>query len=345
MAKSRTKVPPILNVSQDISSGKILPVYYFYGEDTFSIDSIIKELEKKIEPFLTSDFDKEVIYAGEKNLSDIITIASSFPFGSSKKFILVKEFEKITNKKNLISYIDSPADFTYIVFIHNGTISNLDSEPYKALLKKNYLYEAVELKDDYLIDWVVDYTRKKNKIIPVEIASFLVEMVGNDRNLIESQLEKIFIFLGDKKEVTIENIEALSTQLREYTVFDLQDALGEKAKQKSFKIAFNLLDNGTEPTTIIFMVTKYFTGLLRLNELRAAKKPDYEISKVVGTYYKYLYKYDNARKLYSDNELMNISRALLNADMLVKTTSTDNKSIITLLLTEIFNAENGKNFN
>ena len=68
MAKSRVKVPPILNVSQDLASGKILPVYYFFGEDTYSLDSTVEELEKKIEPYLASDFDKEIIYAGEKNL-------------------------------------------------------------------------------------------------------------------------------------------------------------------------------------------------------------------------------------------------------------------------------------
>ncbi len=338
MAKSRIKAPSILNVSKDISSGKILPVYYLFGEDTFSLDKTIKDLEKYVEPFLTSDFDKEVIYAEDKNLSEIISIASSFPFGSEKKFILVKEFEKINNKKILISYINSPAEFTHLVLVHNGAISSLASEPYKSLLENNFIYEAVELKGNNLIDWVVQFVGENGKSISRDVASVFVEMVGENRNLIETQLEKVFIFLGDKKEISIESIESLSAKFKEYTIFDLQDALTTKAKQKSFKIAFNLLEKGAEPVFIIHMLTKFFTGILRINELKASKISEYESARIVGTHPFYLKKYYDARRLYSDKELINISRALLNADISVKTTSTDNKNIITILLTEIFNA-------
>lgn len=343
MSKSKIKAPSILNVSKDISSGKILPVYYFFGEDTFSLDKTIKDVENSVQPFLASDFDKEVIYAEDKNLLDIITIAQSFPFGSEKKFMLVKEFEKINDKKNLVSYLNSPAEFTHLVIVHNGTISSLTSEPYKTLLKNNFIYEAVELKGNNLIDWVVQYVKENGKSISGEVASVFAEMVGENRNLIETQLEKIFIFLGDNKEITINNIESLSAKFKEYTIFDLQDALAAKSKEKSFKIAFNLLEKGAEPVFIIHMLTKFFTGILRLDELKNSKISEYEVAKIVGTHPYYLKKFYNARKLYPDKELINISRALLNADITVKTSSTDNFNIITILLTEIFSAGGKKN--
>ena len=335
MAKSKIKVPSILNVSKDISSGKILPVYYLFGEDSFSLDKTIKDFEKSIEPFLTSDFDKEVIYADDKNLLDILSIASSFPFGSDKKFILVKEFEKVNNKKNLVNYINSPADFTHLILVHNGSVSNLASEPYKTLLESNFIYEAVELKGNNLIDWIIQYVKANGKFISQDIASVFVDMVGENRNLIETQLEKVFIYLGDKKEIDIESIEALSAKFKEYTIFDLQDSLGTKNKQASFKIGFNLLEKGAEPVFIIHMLTKFFTGILRINELKANNVPEQQIARIVGTHPFYLKKFYSARRLYSDRELVNISRALLNADISVKTSSTDDKTIITILLTEI----------
>ena len=337
MAKSKIKAPSILKAAKDIIAGRILPVYYFFGEDNYSLDKTIREIEKKVEPFLTSDFDKEVIYAEDKNLSDILTIASSFPFGSEKKFVLVKEFEKINNKKELVNYIKSPADFTHIIFIHNGTISSLASEPYKTLLQNNYIYEAAELKGNNLVDWIIQFTEENGKIIQRDVASVFAEMIGENRNLIENQLEKVFIFLGDKKEIDIKSIESLSAKFKEYSIFDLQDALAEKSKQKSFKIAFNLLEKGAEPVFIIHMLTKYFTGILRINELKSANTVEFEIARIVGTHPFYLKKFYNARKLYSDNELINIARALLNADVMIKTTSADYKNIITILLTEIFN--------
>jgi DNA polymerase III subunit delta len=338
MAKSRSKAPSILTVSKDISAGKILPVYYLFGEDTFSLDKTIRDLEKSIQPFITSDFDKEIIYAEDKNLLDILSVASSFPFGSEKKFILVKEFEKVSSKKNLINYIKSPADFTHLVIVHNGSITNLTSEPFKTLLENNFIYEAVELKGNNLIEWIIQYVCENNKEISRETASVFADMVGENRNLIETQLEKVFIYLGDKKEIDIESIESLSAKFKEYTIFDLQDALGAKNRRTSFKVAFNLLEKGSEPVFIIHMLTKFFTGILRINELKSSNTPESQIARIVGTHPFYLKKFYNARRLYSDMELINISRALLNADISIKTTSTDNKTIITVLLTEIFNA-------
>ncbi len=160
-------------------------------------------------------------------------------------------------------------------------------------------------------------------------------MVGDNRSLIETQLEKVFIFLGDKKEIDIESIESLSARFKEYSIFDLQDALGEKNKSSAFKIAFNLLEKGAEPVYIIHMLTRFFTGILRINELRGSNMPEAQAARIVGTHPFYLKKFYNARKLYSDDEMVNISRALLNADVSVKTTSDDNKNIISILITEI----------
>jgi DNA polymerase-3 subunit delta len=338
MAKSRLKAPTVLNVSKDISAGKLLPVYYLFGEDSYSLDKVIKQLEKAVEPFITSDFDKEVIYAEDRNLIDMLSLASSFPFGSDKKFILIKEFEKVGNKKNLVNYINSPADFTHLVLVHNGGISNLSSEPFKSLLAKNFIFEAVELKGAPLVEWITRFAAENKKQISQEVASVFVDMVGENRSLIETQLEKVFIFLGDKKEIDIESIEALSAKFKEYSIFDLQDALAEKNKKASFKIAFNLLEKGAEPVYIIHMLTRFFTGILRISELKGSDMPDAQAARIVGTHPFYLKKFYNARRLYSDDELIKISRALLNADISVKTTSDDNKNIISILLTGILAA-------
>ncbi len=338
MAKSKLKAPTILSASKDIASGKLLPVYYFFGEDSYSLDRVIKEVEKAVDPFITSDFDKEVIYAEDKNLIDMLSLASSFPFGSDKKFILIKEFEKVSNKKNLISYINSPADFTHLVLVHNGGISNLSSEPFKSLLANNFIYEAVELKGNALVEWIIRFAAENGKHISQEVASVFVDMAGDNRSLIETQLEKVFIFLGDKKEIDIESIESLSAKFKEYSIFDLQDALAEKNKKASVKIAFNLLEKGAEPVYIIHMLTRFFTGILRINELRSSNIPEMQAARIVGTHPFYLKKFYNARRLYSDDELIRVSRALLNADISVKTTSDDNKNIMSILLTEILTA-------
>ena len=333
MAKS--KAPSILEAIAEIKKRKFKPVYYFFGEDSYNLSYSLHLLEESFKHLLKSDFDKETIYSEDKLMNEILGLASSFPFGSEKKLIIVKEAEKIKDKKPLKDYAFSPAEFTVLAFFHNGSITNLSTDPFKTLDANNFLYEAKELKGKNLIDWLIDAAEEKGKNLSEENARVLVDIVGENRSLLEDQLEKICIFLNEKKEISLESIQQVSSELKQFNIFDLQNAIGVKDKSKSLLIANNLLDNGAEPTFIISMLTRYFTGLAKITELKSKNVPDMEAARIVGTHHFYYPNYVKARTLYSDEKLVEVFRALLKADVSVKTTTADDKTIITLLVAEI----------
>jgi len=335
MAKSKITVPPISDAVKSLRSKKFLPVYFLFGEDEFGIENALKTVEETIFPLITSDFDKEIIYGEDNDATSLINIVSAFPFGSEKKLVVLKEFDKLKDKKKLSSYIKSPADFSVLVLVQNGGVTNLDTEPYKTLLQNKFAFEAKELKGRNLIEWLIDFVNSGGREISYENAQALTDIVGESRSMIEAQLEKIFIYMGEEKKITLESIRALSTALKEYTIFDLQNALGRKNKKDSLKVAFNLLEKSMEPIQIIFMLTKYFTQLLRVKELDEKKVTAEAGARIIGTHYFYYPEYVKARNLYGEEGLFRAAQALLKADLAVKTTSQDGKTIITTLLAEI----------
>jgi len=288
LAKSKEHIPLISEAYKSFSKDKFLPVYFFFGNDSFSIDEALRKLTSEIDPLICSDFDKESYYGDDINLPQLLSMASSFPFGSGRKFLIVKEFEKIKDKKSLSTYVNNPPEYTTLTLIHTGVIQNPESEPYKSMIKNGFIFEAKELKGENLTDWVVELARKRGKLLSKENARLLMEISGENRALLEDQLDKIFIFLGNNKEIDYNSIKMLSTNLKEFTIFDLQDSLGKKNKEQSAKVLFNLLDHGVEPVFIIAMLTKYFTGLSRINELKD-KIPDSQSARIVGTH-PYFYK-------------------------------------------------------
>jgi len=335
MSKFKAGVQSIQDAVKKIKTGEILPVYFFFGEDSFSIDNGLKIVENAVKPLLKSDFDFEVFHGDEKSLDEVISFAEAFPFGSEKKLIIFKEFEKVKDKKKLLNYAASPPDFTVLVIIHSGEISNLSSEPYQTLIENRFIFEAKELKGKNLLDWLTGYCESTGKFISEENAQMLLDITGENRSLLEAQIEKICIYLGDKKEITLDSIKGLSTALKEYNIFDLQNAIGKKDEALALKIAFNMLDKGAEPTYIIFMLTRYFTGLSRIAEMTNLKLPDAVAAKIVGTHPYYYKDYLKAKSLYSDSNLYNSVQALLKADVTIKTTSADPKTVITILISEI----------
>jgi DNA polymerase-3 subunit delta len=336
MAQSRKSAPSISEAVKNLKKGKILPIYYLFGEDTYNLGLAVKAIEDAVSPFLISDFDKDVCYSDDRNLQEVVDAARAFPFGSEKKLIIYKEAEKVRDKKILEPYISSPPDFTVLVLMHNGKITNLTSSPFNLLQENNFLYEAKELKGESLVEWIKDLAGSKGMQISNDNASFLADISGSSRLIIENQLDKIIAFLNSKTEISFDVIKEVSVSFKEYNVFDLQNAVFQKDKAASLKIAFNMLEKGEDATLIINMLTRFFIGLSRIRELNEKKVPDAEAAKIVGTHPYYLKNFQRAVVLFSINDLIKASEALLKADMSIKTTSTDQKTVIALLIAELF---------
>lgn len=336
MPQERKTAPSVSEITKNIKKGKILPIYYLFGEDSYNLSATVEAIEKAVSPFIDSDFDKDVCYSEDRNLQDVLDTARAFPFGSQKKLVVYKEAEKSKDKKLLEFYVSSPPEFTVLVLVHNGKITNLTSSPFKLLLENSFIFEAKELKGDNLVEWVNDFAASKGRQISSENALLIVDMSGENRMVIESQLEKIITFIGDKTEITFNAIKEVTSFLKEYSIFDLQNAIFQKDKSTSLKIAFNLLEIGQDATYIVNMLTRAFIGLSQMKELKEKKLSDFEMARIVGSHHFYVKNYQRAEMLFSNNDLIKAAEALLKADVSIKTTSVDQKTVITLLIAEIF---------
>jgi DNA polymerase-3 subunit delta len=339
MAKS--SLPSVLEIKTELKSKIIKPIYFLCGEDLFGIDSALAEIKKAVVPLTSSDFDVETFYCSDRDvkLSDIVSAARTFPFGDGKKLIIVKNAEELkysAKDEAFINYIKNPAEFTVLIFSYKGKISSVNSEPFKGLIKAQFIYESAELRSDMLLKWLVQFISEKNKVISKENAAVLIDIVGENRNLLENQVEKLIEYVGDKDEITLKTIEELATKLRTYTIFDLFNALDKKDKAESLKIAYNLLDNSDMGIIgIIAMLNKHFTALLRIDELEKSQMTKEERAKVTGTHPFYYQNLVNASRLYGLQQIAKALESIYSADVRVKTSSLDDKTNLTILIAEI----------
>lgn len=315
---------------------KLLPVFYLCGEDSLGIDNALKAIDKAAEPLLSSEFDKEIINCEKGiNANTILDSVASFPFGSEKKLVVVKNFGSLKDKKNLIEYFKSPNDFSILVITHFEKKPDARTEPYKTLIEKNFYFEAKEMRGIEFAGWLVTLVQSKKKKISVEDAEAMVELIGDNRSLIEMQVSKLIEFVGDKEEITIDDIKKNVLETRQNSVFDLLDALGRTERVRSLKIFNNLLDNGEEINQIIGMLTKYFAIITSSIEFSkdgisddiAARK-----LKVSAYFYK---KSANSKYFRNSENLRRALRSLMKADIELKSSGNDAKSIAAELISTI----------
>lgn len=338
MSKPKDKIDSIYNIPNYLIEDQILPIYFLFGEDEYTISQIIKEISKKVEPLVTVDFDHEVTtLEKESTAAQIIDLASSFPFGDGKKFIVAKNFENCNDKKNLIPYIKDPPDFTILILTQSSKKVNINNEPYKSLNNMNFLFESSELKGQALQQWLIKEAKKEDMELDFESAKILVEMVGENKALLEMQLTKFRNYLGHDSKITPEIIESLTSVTKEFTIFNLQDALGKGDKGRSIEIGYNLLEGSYDLVFLISMLTKFITTVTQILEIKSKKMSDQEGAKETGTSFYYYFNCKKASFLLNEKRLMKASKALLNADINLKTTSADKKDIFTILISDILN--------
>jgi DNA polymerase-3 subunit delta len=203
------------------------------------------------------------------------------------------------------------------------------------LNEKGYLYEAREETGDDLTNWLANRIRKMNLNFNDEQIRILIEIVGENKSLLNSQIDKIADYVSSKPGADFEEIKKLINPTKTYSIFDLQDAIGAGNAAKALEIAYNLLDSNLDIVMLINMISKYILTLTQALELMRMNLNDGEASAKLGVSWYYYINCKKAKFLLNENRLRKAARALYEADLAVKTTQTDPKDIITQLLAKI----------
>ncbi len=92
--------------------------------------------------------------------------------------------------------------------------------------------------------WVVGRAKARGLTISPENAHLLVQRTGNHPGRLDSELEKLEVYLGEGQEVTSREIEALTPDVQEYRAFDLADAILAGERSRALAILDAILQEG-----------------------------------------------------------------------------------------------------
>ncbi len=207
MAKRiKLKAINIYEIKNYLNKEKPLPIYYFYGKDNFAKEAVVKIVVDYYSELVSSDFDRETIDCSKNTTIDqIVSLASSYPFGGEKKIVIIKNFELIKNKKEFLEYIKSPSDFTILIIVDNSELL-YETVLYKELNQNKFIFHAAGLTGSSWNNWIISRAKELKLKISGANSQLLLELVGENKSLLLRQLEKFADYLGEDKEISKELI-------------------------------------------------------------------------------------------------------------------------------------------
>lgn len=97
-------------------------------------------------------------------------------------------------------------------------------------------------KQAKMATWIASYLKEQGVKASAQIASNLATRSASDRFLLSQELDKLITYVGDKKEVTQADVEAICTLEHNETIWQLTDAFLERNRQRALSLLKNLLD-------------------------------------------------------------------------------------------------------
>ncbi len=266
------------NLSQivaDIKKGVFSPVYFLCGEEPYYIDEITDLIEAKA---LTEDekaFNQTVVYGKDVVIDDLISTAKRFPMMAERQVVIVREAQHILSKvAQLESYVENPMQSTVLVFCCKYKKLDARTKFAKIVKKTGVVFESKKLYENQIPDWIISTLSKAKYQIEPKAAFMLVEFLGNDLSKIKLELKKLSISVPEGTLITPQVIEEHIGISKDFNVFELRGAIGNKDILRANRIANYFGQNPkAHPNVLtIGMLNSFFTQLLTYHGLKDKSK-------------------------------------------------------------------------
>jgi DNA polymerase-3 subunit delta len=306
----------VLKIVNEIKAGNIKPIYFLMGEESYYIDKLSDYIEDKV---LTEDekgFNQTVLYGRDVTIEDIVSTAKRYPMMAERQVVIVKEAQDLSRTIDKIeSYAENPMPSTVLVICYKYKTLDKRKKVTKLLAKNGIVYESKKLYENQVGDWIKRVLAGKKYSIEPKANAMMVEFLGTDLSKINNELEKLQIILPKGSTITPHHIEENIGFSKDFNVFELRKAIGDKNQLKAYTIADNFAQNPKDNPMVVTtsLVFSFFVQLLKYHGLKD-KNPN-NVSKVLGVNPFFLKDYDIALKNYPMRKVSQIVGSLRDIDV------------------------------
>jgi DNA polymerase-3 subunit delta len=330
--------PPITypELRNKLEKGTIKPLYLFQGEEEFLMEEAIDLIKEKVLGTAASSFNFEKFYGKEAKADEIIASAEITPFLSNRRFLLVKDTDLFSAAELdiLARYAAKPNPSTCLIFTANK-IDGRKKSFFDAIKTNGEIVQFWKLFENEVPRWIQRRAKKHGLSLSSEACLHLYENIGNDLRQLDQELEKVGAFLGKQQEISLEILENVIHPIRQYSVFDLVDKLGQRKLDKTLEILEVLLREGEEPLKITTLLARQIRLLwyIKLSPLKGT--PSHPLEKELGIPSKYVKNLQEQEKNFSLDRLRKAFARIAETDLALKSSDHTPRILLENLLLDI----------
>jgi len=272
----------------EVEGRKLRPAYVFVGDEVFFRkrfrEAILEHLvPKDLRDFSLFDFD-----LADTDLTEILDrvrtpslmapfqvffvrgVKALFGRGSNDdKLAAIEEYCKNPNPDALLvfvaDHVSIPADVR--------RMDMTDKERYQRIREEMGpfcgIVELSRVEESEAVRWITEYCTTREVKIDGDGARELVDALGGDMMMISNELEKLILYVGEKKRITLGDVETMVLAAKQRSLYELTDAISAKDRVRALEVLDAILSSGDGEEAAIghlYMLAKTFRQMLVILE-------------------------------------------------------------------------------
>jgi DNA polymerase-3 subunit delta len=274
----------------ELESRKLRAAYVFVGDEAFFRKRFRDAILEHLVPTELRDFGIFEFDLGDTDLAEILDRARTPSLMAPFQVFFVRGVKNLfgraasANEEKLAAiedYCKNPNPDALLVFVADHISIPADVRRMEMQDKERYqriresmgtfcgIVELARVEEGEAVRWISEYCGSREVKIDSDGARELVDALGGDMMMISNELEKLILYVGEKKRITLGDVETMVLAAKQRSLYELTDAISAKERVRALEVLDAILSSGDgEEAAIghIYMLAKTFRQMLVILE-------------------------------------------------------------------------------
>ena len=274
----------------ELESRKLRSAYVFVGDEAFFRKRFRDAILEHLVPAEMRDFSFFEFDLSENDLAEVLDRARTPSLMAPFQVFFVRGVKNLfgrgSNDEKLAAiedYCKNPNPDALVVFVadHISIPADVrrmemqDKERYQRIRETMGQYcgivELARVEEGEAVRWISEYCASRGVGVKIDAdgARELVDALGGDMMMISNELEKLILYVGEKKRITLGDVETMVLAAKQRSLYELTDAISAKERVRALEVLDAILMSGDgEEAAIghIYMLAKTFRQMLVILE-------------------------------------------------------------------------------
>jgi DNA polymerase III subunit delta len=243
-----------------------------YGDEPYLRREVLNALTRG---FLGGVQDEMAVarFQGDRaSLANVLDELRTLPFLVKRRVALVEDADAFVtaHRKELETLADGRPTPGALILVVKTWPSN--TRLAKLVAKVGLAIECKSPSERELSAWLVQLAKRQSRVkLQADAAALLLELVGPDVGLLAAEVEKLAVFVGQRKDVTREDVATMVGAGRVYKIWHVLEAAATGKSASALADIDRLMASGEHPVGLLAALTSSLRKVHHAGQLRRAR--------------------------------------------------------------------------